>query len=383
MKIYCGHLQSSGLTWEQTIVLKIAEDYVIHSLNYNPRVLELFFKKIRPDTTPKCCWEELKKYLECPMDFWEDTFHGLSKEARILYIMMAVLPMPVELAVLEECYNNYIKRNREVYEWKNFSDTVIELERTILRTDLYNADGKGMIAVTFQNPSVKDFLIEFLRKNLVQYQDVLEGSCKYYAQYVEYLKILDKIDAPLEVYEKIFEKALEAIETDTIVFIERYESLLRHNKELDKYYANYETDLDYRDMGLGREFQIFLLYKAGCGNKIENIVKDAFSCIMWDICRYPESVLREDLIMLPDVIIAMWQNGICKEVLPALEICMNSWMQNRVSIYEMGLQQQIPQIWDEYVEKHKNEISKYLEKYYDAEICIAAVEKMRTNIPIS
>ena len=376
LKIYYGHLKLADLTWNQMLALKECDDYVVYSKNYNPRVLELFFKNyVKNDIKPKKCVDSLKKYLECPMDFWEDTFRGLSKEAGILYIMMAVMPMPVELEILEECYNNYIKRNIDVYEWKNFQDTVIELEKTVIRTDLYAVNWSGMIAVTFQNPSVKDFLIEFLKKNLIQYQGILEGSCKYYAQYVEYLRILDKVNAPIDIYIKIFKGAIEAVGTDTIVFYDKYKRLLEYNDELDKYYQHYKSKQDYRDIGFGRWFQLFLLYKPECGDKIKHIVKNTFLQILRNISQYPECILKEDLNVLPRVILVMWQTGICRQILSELEICMDSYMRNRESIYEMEFQRQIPEIWDEYVRIHREKISGYLEKYYNMELCTAAASE--------
>ena len=48
----------------------------------------------------------------------------------------------------------------------------------------------------------------------------------YYSQYVEYLRILDIIGAPIEIYETIYEKALDAIDTDSILFYDKYKIIL-------------------------------------------------------------------------------------------------------------------------------------------------------------
>lgn len=39
----------------------------------------------------------------------------------------------------------------------------IELEKTVIRTDLYDVTADKVLVVTFQNPSAKDFLIDLLK----------------------------------------------------------------------------------------------------------------------------------------------------------------------------------------------------------------------------
>ena len=114
---------------------------------------------------PDKCTRILDRYLECPLDFWKDIFNGLSKEARILYVIMAIAPLPIEASILRKFYNNYIQKKENSYEWKNFFEVQIELEKTVIRTDLYDVTADKVLVVTFQNPSAKDFLIDLLKNN--------------------------------------------------------------------------------------------------------------------------------------------------------------------------------------------------------------------------
>ena len=222
LQIYYGHLKTAELTWHQTAWLKDSGIWVIHSRNYNPRVLAQFVKSIETDKSPEECVDDLEKYLKCPWDFWEDVFKGLSREAQIVFVMMAIVPLPIEKEILENVYNNYITTMDPVYEWKNFSDIVTELEKTVLRTDLYGDGDTAYVTVTFQNPSVKDFLIYFFKRNFVQYQQVLNGSCRYYGQYIEYLKLLDEIGTPGEIYREIFEKMMGTLDSASICFYDKH-----------------------------------------------------------------------------------------------------------------------------------------------------------------
>ena len=57
------------------------------------------------------------------------------------------------------------QKKENSYEWKNFFEVQIELEKTVIRTDLYDVTADKVLVVTFQNPSAKDFLIDLLKNN--------------------------------------------------------------------------------------------------------------------------------------------------------------------------------------------------------------------------
>lgn len=373
LQIYYGHLRSAELTWQQTARLKDGGIWVIHSPNYNPRVLAQFVKSIETDKKPEECVDDLEKYLECPWDFWEDIFKGLSREAQIVFIMMAIIPLPIEREILENAYNNYITTMDPVYEWKNFSDIVIELEKTVIRTDLYGDGDVACVTVTFQNPSVKDFLIYFLKRNFVQYQQVLNCSCSYYGQYIEYLKLLDEIDVSGEIYGKVFEKTIGALDSTAICFYDKHKRLLGDNENFRKYCDSFRTLQEYCDVGMGRLFQLLVMYKDSCGKLIKEKMRRLFYGLMSEIKSYPEIVLSTDLNMMPRVIKTMHQTGICGQFMPMLEIYMESLMRNRKSIYGLGIDEDFPAAWEKYVDSHKQQIADYIEKYFDAELCMAAI----------
>lgn len=372
LQIYYGHLKNAELTWHQTAWLKDSGIWVIHSRNYNPRVLAQFVKSIETDKSPEECVDDLEKYLKCPWDFWEDVFKGLSREAQIVFVMMAIVPLPIEKEILENVYNNYITTMDPVYEWKNFSDIVTELEKTVLRTDLYGDGDTAYVTVTFQNPSVKDFLIYFFKRNFVQYQQVLNGSCRYYGQYIEYLKLLDEIGTPGEIYREIFEKMMGTLDSASICFYDKHIGLLGDNENFKKYHNSFQTQHEYCDVGMGRLFQLMVMYKDSCGKLIKEKIRRLFYGLMSKIKSYPEIVLSADLHMMPKVIKVMYQTGICEQLMPMLEIYMDSLMRNRKSIWELGIDRDFSFAWEMYVDSHRQQLADYMEKYFNAELCTAA-----------
>ena len=255
LQIYYGHLKSSCLTWEQTRELQSHYRRVIYSPNYNPRVIELFTKHIKPDMSAEKCVVEFDKYIRCPQEFWKKIFHDLSEEAKILYMLTLIFPMPIEMQYLEKSYNDEMKAKTNTPEWKNFSDAVIELEKTVIRTDRYKRGEEGLLTITYQNPSARDFLIALVKENFEKYHTILIRNCQYYSQYVEYLKVLDEINVLEEIYGEVYRSAVHKINSDSILFYDKYKMILRYHQEIHKLSERYETEQNYRDIGFGRIFQ--------------------------------------------------------------------------------------------------------------------------------
>ena len=164
LQIYLAHLKASPLTWKQLSSLYQLGTTVMHSPNFNPRVIGEFTKSITPDMDARKCCEDFLHYLDYPLDFWERIFQELSEEARTVYLLMAIMPLPIENDILRECYAETMQIRGKELKWKGFPDVLIELEKTIVRTDLYGPDQRKISTVTFQNPSVKDFILQEIRK---------------------------------------------------------------------------------------------------------------------------------------------------------------------------------------------------------------------------
>lgn len=187
LRIYYGHIRNTSLTWKQADALVKAGNSIIISSNYNPRVLEDYMQTITTDQEPRICVKELRHFLDCPETFWLKIWNGLSQEARCVFAIMALMPVPVEYKYLRKSYDRLIESSGHATTWKTFGKVVDELERTVIRTELYLEDTRKCLTVTFQNPSVFDFIHGFLKENLAQYKEVLLNSCDSFEQYVMFL----------------------------------------------------------------------------------------------------------------------------------------------------------------------------------------------------
>ena len=112
------------------------------------------------------------------------------------------------------------------------------------------------------------------------------------------------------------------------------------------------------------------MYNTGNDNNIKNKMKQIFMIIMRNINNYPELVLSEDLRVMPEAISVMYKNGLLKNVMPILEIYMDVLMRNwkSIAMYDIEINDDFPDVWEKYLEKHRYEIAQYLEKYYTADI---------------
>ena len=374
LKIYYGHLKNTVLTWDQVNALKGAERRIINSKNYNPRVIEMFTKSVTPDIEPQCCVENFIQYLECPVDFWKKIFTELSQEAKVVYLLMAIMPLPLEIKILEESYCNVLKANQKSLEWKGFSEIIIELEKTVVRTDMYSLNYSERIVVTFQNPSAKDFIMELFRENFEIYRDILQQGCIYFSQCVEYLKLLDDIPGSDDLYETMLEKAISLLESKSIIFYSRYIRRLATREDRYKYYQRYYTKQDCSELGYGRYFQLLLLYKSINCFKLKGWFEKIFTTIIRSIERYPESVLKEDLQVFPEIAVKLEQEGICDNIEWMMDVYVNSLMKNREELDGKEFAEAYEKLWNEYIYSNREKIDRYLNRYYRAEFCLAAAE---------
>ena len=373
LRIYFGHLRNSALTCGQVNALLKAGRQVILSSNYNPRIIELYTKTIRPEDAPQLCVEKFFQYLECPADFWEKIYADLSQEARAVMLILAVMPLPVELKLLRECYLKLMKDQDKELEWKKFSDVAAELEKTVIRTDLYNRVNP-LITVTCQNPSVKDFILRYIRANLKQYSGILLNSCLYFSQCVEYIKLLYDMEDTDGLYGAVMERAIALIDTEAVSFYDKYAAVLSEREERDRYDRNYHTLNECGELRFGRLFQLLLPYKAGSCQRLGGWFARVFQSVEEFMERYPESALGENIRMFPRVAVHVYEERLNDDINRMIDVYTGSLMKNRLSLDAGTFEDRYPDLWNRYIDEHRETIGNYLRKYYQANLCLSAVK---------
>lgn len=158
---------------------------LIEHKSYNPRIIETFVKnQFWENVEPKEFSRTLVSFFDNPISVWQHAFENtISKEAQIVLIVLSTMGTPVLLEDLKSAFDSFIKKNNETYnvssDSMSFGKTIKELENTFIRTGM---DSLNKIAIEFQNPSVQDFLINYIEQNKALMRDLI-GSFVFTGQF--------------------------------------------------------------------------------------------------------------------------------------------------------------------------------------------------------
>jgi GTPase SAR1 family protein len=200
-KILYNHLFHAGIP--QTHLNNLIEnknyEVLINHVNYNPRIIETIIKqKIWNSCTPDHFFEVIKAFFDNPKTVWLHSFENtIDRFSQYLLLVLFTLPSPVLIDDLETTTESFFFNNPRLginYDPIQFLKSIRELENTFINTvktgpesridelriqkrvggwdtsdpDL---DLKGKIFVKYQNPSIYDFLFNYLldKEKLVDY----------------------------------------------------------------------------------------------------------------------------------------------------------------------------------------------------------------------
>lgn len=162
---------------------KIPEEYIDNLLenknyknlishhNYSPRIIETFIRqRVWNNCSPDDFFKVLKTLFDYPESVWLHSFeNSLDKFSQYVLLILSTLGTPVLLDDLELSVQKFFEKNNYKllinYDSIKFLKSIRELENTFIKT---NADKSGKISIGYQNPSIYDFLINYLYdKNLI------------------------------------------------------------------------------------------------------------------------------------------------------------------------------------------------------------------------
>ncbi|WP_025334945.1 hypothetical protein [Paenibacillus sabinae] len=251
-RIFFGHLQQSKLNWQQTQALFREHKEIVRHADYNPRVIEMFLQNVELNMHPKECVEHFWDYIEQPENFWNAIFSNLSSEAQLLSVILLISSAPSLIDHIKKTYYSCLQQMQGVIDKKNFAEAVEELEKTVIKSVVI--DDEYTIIVKFQNPSVQDYIINYLRNNIEHYFDILlHGSC-YYGQLTYLLNHYTK-DSEIR-YSALMRKCIDKFESMPLISND-YRDYLEYN------------EFDYYDDHLEEATQLARFYSILCCYKTE------------------------------------------------------------------------------------------------------------------
>ncbi|MFA5853485.1 MAG: restriction endonuclease [Patescibacteria group bacterium] len=181
-KILYNHLFFSTVPQGYILDLLKSKHYlnIINHKNYSPRIIgavtkPAIWEKIVPDKYS----EFFKNSLDHPDSIWEHVFSNqITPLSRLIVLtkftcgegstFLTDLKDATEKLV-KECGLNY----GAVFNAENFNNSIKELERTFIQI---SKDDSNQLAVEFQNPSITDYLRDYLKNNESVVSDLIGGA---------------------------------------------------------------------------------------------------------------------------------------------------------------------------------------------------------------
>lgn len=158
---------------------------IIDHHNYNPRIIDLMTQYSRVQYVhPNEYFKSFMSNLDNLLEVWRHAFEEqLLDGSRNLLIVMTSMPSEVFLEDLQEAFFSYHSKLAKEYQFKtapsDFLHALKELEGNFVVTEKF----KDRIIVRFHNPSIRDFLCNYLAFQEQVLRDIVQ-TAKYFDQYM-------------------------------------------------------------------------------------------------------------------------------------------------------------------------------------------------------
>ncbi|WP_461630872.1 nSTAND3 domain-containing NTPase [Labilibaculum euxinus] len=249
--ILYNHLYYSGLSIDYIKVLIDSKAYkkIINHENYSPRIVEQMTLKLNNVSVEKYP-DEFINNLNNPLGIWKRAFNSqISDGAKYTLHILLSVGEPVLLTEFQEIIISFHNTNTRKYNLEfrplDIKNYLRELEDSFIKL---NISTKGNHYLTFQNPSIKDFMLGLVKDNKELIIMILD-SLLFFNQLSYTLNYLvDKLATDREVIfisNSIIQTKLDTIPTNTwLLSGEEYHittSLMTKVKELKSFVKNSEN----------------------------------------------------------------------------------------------------------------------------------------------
>lgn len=179
--ILYNHLYYTNVPNEYYNNIKKNRTYVniVTHKNYTPRIIEFVTRKVNYE---KINAEEYAKYildiLEHPNEIWKEEFSRRLQEKDRIFMttLYSLTDTTIPLDMLKRSYNYRIGNNINIDTTINvFEDVLNRLNSSLIM--IY--DKKGIKEIGVINPSVNDYLKEYIESNELEAQSIIENITEY------------------------------------------------------------------------------------------------------------------------------------------------------------------------------------------------------------
>jgi len=152
---------------------------LVNHKNYNPRIIETIInRKIWEHCSSDDFSKAFKSFFDNPESVWKYAFeNSLDKFSQYTLFVLLTLGTPILIQDLELAIREFVVKNNYKYfiafDSITFNRAIRELENTFITTQKDSYDG---IVIEFQNPSIQDFLINYLKDKDDLVTSLIEAS---------------------------------------------------------------------------------------------------------------------------------------------------------------------------------------------------------------
>ncbi|MHB9940524.1 hypothetical protein CF065_02540 [Clostridium sporogenes] len=180
--IFYNHLFYKNVQNEYYNNIKQNRTYVniVTHKNYTPRIIEFVTRKINYEKIePKNYAKYILDVLEHPNEIWKEEFSRRLQEKDRIFMttLYSLTDTTIPLDILKRAYNYRIRNNINIDKTINtFEDVLNRLNASFIM--IY--DKKGIKEIGVINPSVNDYLKEYLESNKLEVQSIIDNITEYY-----------------------------------------------------------------------------------------------------------------------------------------------------------------------------------------------------------
>jgi len=186
-QILYNHIHFSDLPDEFKQAILTDRNYlkIIDHRNYNPRIIDLMTQYSRVQyVQPIEYFKFFMSNLENPLEIWRHAFEEqLAQSSKNLLIVMASLPELVFLEDLQESFLSFHSRQSKEYLFKTSPDDFMHALKELEGNFISAEKSKEKTVVRFHNPSIRDYLREYLSSHDIELRYLVQ-TAKYYDQHM-------------------------------------------------------------------------------------------------------------------------------------------------------------------------------------------------------
>lgn len=144
---------------------------------YNPRIIEAYLKQFDANTcSPKEFVDGFIKSFDQPHFVWDKAFTNMSVNTKYALLVFATMGNAVNTVDWEEAYKSFCRKSNDIlrlsYDGQIWNNCLKTLDNCFIHTQKHGSQ----IVVEFYNPSIKDYILSYLKQYPDMIRSLVEGA---------------------------------------------------------------------------------------------------------------------------------------------------------------------------------------------------------------